>query len=260
VPAYRAFLAARGSDIRIELTEEPGPEPQGAPLFDSGGVWRVHRAGRGLLYTFRAPGFGTYKSLTIDRGFTRGTLHFPVQRGGPRYALDFPLDELLFQHRLARLGALEVHACGVVESGRTLLFCGQSGAGKSTTARLWRKHRPRAHTLSDDRVVLRAARGGLRAHGTPWHGDGGFASAGHAPLGALFFLRQSRQPGLLTLKPAEAAARLFTRTFPPMWDAPAVAATLRTCARVASSVPVFELRFRPDASAVATALEALPWP
>jgi hypothetical protein len=223
-------------------------------------VWEVHRAGRGLLYTFRAPRTGIYKALAIDRAITRGTLYFPRRRGGPRYALDFPLDELLFQHHLARVGALEVHACAVVEGGQALLFCGQSGAGKSTTARLWRRYRPEAHTLSDDRVVLRAQGGALVAHGTPWHGDGGFASPGHAPLRAVFFLRQARRPALLALHPAEATARLFTRTFPPMWDASAVRATLRTCARAAAQVPVFELRFPPDASAVATVLKSLGRP
>ena len=56
---------------------------------------------------------------------------------------------------------------------------------------------------------------------------------------------------------SEAAARLFTRSFPPPWDADAIGRVLETCVRVASSVPAYELRFRPDAAAIETALDAL---
>lgn len=250
VPSYKAFLAARGADMALELTDAAPPAPRGPALFISGGVWTTYQHGRGLLYTFSAPHVGVYKAVVIDRAFRRGVLYFPRWRGGPRHALDFPLDELLFQHRLAREGALEIHGCGVVDEKRTLLFCGQSGAGKSTTAGLWRRYRPQAHTLSDDRVVLRRDGRGLRAFGTPWHGDGGFASPRAAPLAAVFFLVHGRSTSLRRLPAAEIAGRLFTRAFPPMWDGRAVAATLDTCARVADRVPGYELRFRKDATAI----------
>jgi hypothetical protein len=163
---------------------------------------------------------------------------------------------MLFQHRLARDGGLELHACGLILRGGALLFCGRSGAGKSTTARLWRRLRPRTPLLSDDRIVLRRRGGGFRAYGTPWHGDGGFASPRSAPLAAVFFIRHGRRSRARALPPAEAASRLFSRSFPPPWDRSAVGRVLDACARVAARVPCFELRFRPDASAIAAAREA----
>jgi len=222
-------------------------------------VWRVHRQGRDLLYTFRVPGLRppVYKAVLVDRGLRRGRLFFPPVRGGPRYALDYPLDELLFQHRLTRDGAVEVHACGVVWRRRTLLFCGVSGAGKSTTARLWSRHAPRSIVLSDDRVVLRPTGRGARAWGTPWHGEGRFASPQSAPLGAVFFLRHGRATRVRRLAPAEAAARLLARAFPPLWDQGALARALRTCGAIATRVPAFDLAFRPDRSAVLAARDAV---
>lgn len=253
--ALRPFTCARGGDIRLELSRGPIPEPRAADLlFDSGAVWRVHRLGRGLLYSFRTPALRppVYKAMAIDAALTQGLLHYPSPERGhpPRYALDFPLDELVFQHRLAREGALEVHACGLVLEGGTLLFCGQSGAGKSTMARLWRRHRPGVRILSDDRIVLRGRRGRTWAYGTPWHGEGGFASPAGRPLRAVFFLRHARHNRIETLAPAQAAARLFARSFPPPWDPAAVGRVLGTCARVAESVPCFSLGFRPDRTAV----------
>jgi hypothetical protein len=251
-PGLLPFLVRRGGDIRLSLTDEPPPRPEGKALFESGGVWRVYPHPGGLLYEFRIPRLRppVYKAAMIDEDLREGRLHFPDVAGGPLWSLDYPLDELLFQHRLAREGALEVHACGVVWRNRTLLFCGRSGAGKSTTARLWRRHARGARILSDDRVVLRPARGRVRAWGTPWHGDGGFASPESRPLEALFFLRHGKRTRLRPLARGEATARLLARGFPPPWDPVAMARALDTCAAVTEAVPAFELAFRPDRTAV----------
>jgi hypothetical protein len=260
--ALRRFACARGGDIRLDLSADPPPVPRREDLlFDSGAVWRVHALGQGLLYSFRTRALDPplYKAVAIDSELRRGTLHFPRPARGrrPRYALDFPLDELLFQHRFAREGAAEVHAAGLAAGSGALLFCGRSGAGKSTTARLWRRHRPGAEVLSDDRIVIRRARGRLMAHGTPWHGEGGFAAPLGRPLRAVFFLAKARRTEALRLAPPAAAARLFARSFPPPWDREAIGRVLETCALVSLEVPCYELRFRPDRSAVDAVLELL---
>jgi energy-coupling factor transporter ATP-binding protein EcfA2 len=152
---------------------------------------------------------------------------------------------------------MEVHACGLIVEGGAVLFCGQSGAGKSTTARLWRRHRAGTRILSDDRIAVRSRRGRFWAHGTPWHGDGGFASSEGGPLRAVFFLKHAKRTRLVPLAVADAASRLYARTFPPPWDAAAVARVLESCGRVAAEVPCYELPFRPDAGAVGQVLRAL---
>jgi hypothetical protein len=253
--SHRPFRVERGGDIRIEVAEADPPPSDGLEVaFDSGGVWRVCRHDGGLLYEFRALRLEgqVYKALAIDATLRRGTLYLPPDSAHllPRWALDYPLDELLFQHRLALDGALEVHACALFVGERVALFCGQSGAGKSTTARLWHARHPRTRILSDDRIVLRASGRVVRAYGTPWHGDGCFARPAGGPLGAVFVLRHSPRTELRRLAPAEAASHLLSRGFPPPWDARAWKRALDLCARVAESVPCYELAFRPDASAV----------
>jgi hypothetical protein len=251
----RPFACRTGGDIRLSLVEDavPRPDPQDL-LFDSGAVWKVYRSARGFLYTFRTPVLDppVYKAVDIDRGLTQGVVYLPRSRRGPhsRYALEFPLDELLFQHRFAREGSAEVHSCGLIRDGRTVLFCGVSGAGKSTTARLWKRQRPGVTVLSDDRIVLGLRRGRPWTHGTPWHGDGNLAAAKGAPLAAIFFLRHAPRTRVAPVGVAPSAARLFARTFPPLWDGAALDQVLATCAAAAAAVPCYELRFRPDASAV----------
>jgi hypothetical protein len=258
---YRPFLARNGADILLDLTDEPVPRPpRSAMLFSSGGLWRVYRFGDGLLYQFRSPACDPelYKGVSLDSARTQGRLYFPPQRGrGPRFALDYPLDELLFQHRLAQDGDLEVHACGLVADGRAVLFCGHSGAGKSTTARIWRRARPRTLILNDDRIVIRRVREGFRAWGTPWHGEGGYASNASRTLGAVFFLQQAQETGTTRLAPAEAAGRLLALTFFPPWESESVARAMETCGEIGTRVPCFSLRSRPDRSALDAVRAAL---
>ena len=241
--------------IRLSLTADavPRPEPRDL-LFDSGAVWKVYRSPRGFLYTFRTPALDppVYKAVDIDRGLKQGVVYLPAPRGGrlPRYALEFPLDELLFQHRFAREGAAEVHACGLLVGGRTVLFCGISGAGKTTTALLWKRQRPRVTVLSDDRIVLASRRRRTWAYGTPWHGEGHLSSPEGAPLAAIFFLRHAARTTVVPVAGPQSAARLFARTFPPLWDRAALGEVLGTCATAAEDVPSFELRFKPDVSAI----------
>jgi hypothetical protein len=256
------FVPARGADIDLRL--EPFPPPPCAPsdlLFDSGGTWRVYRRGGGLVYVFRPPmGEGPpARAVSIDGLRRRGTLYLPASSAsrGHGFALSYPLDELLFQHHVARAGGLVVHACGVATAGRAVLFIGRSGAGKTTLARLFRRHHPEAVVLSDDRVVLRHRASGWRAFGTPWHGSGRFASPTSCRLAAVVFLEQGDATRLRPLSVAQVAARLFAQSFPPVWEAEGTARVLEAAAAVARAMPGYVLRFRPDRSAVRAALEIL---
>ncbi|HET6898216.1 MAG TPA: hypothetical protein VFK70_07705 [Vicinamibacteria bacterium] len=256
----RPFRATRGGvDIDVEVVTAALPLPATEPLFVSGGLWTAYRHGRRLLYVIREPvrGRAPLSALVIDEGRRKGKLF--LAPGAP-FALHYPLDELLFQHHLARHGGMEVHACGVAEGGAALLFCGVSGAGKTTTARLWRRHRRGAEILSDDRMIVRRRGGRLWAFGTPWHGSGRYASARGLPLGGLFFLARGQEPSVTAMAPVPAAAELFARSFPPPWEAKGSARVLALCARVAAEVPCARLRFRPDASAVRAVLAALAPP
>jgi hypothetical protein len=262
LPPHRAFLTARGADMSLSFVEDAPPAPErGSLAFDSEeGGWRVHRHQGGWLYRFEHEGVSPscYEAVAIDPRSGRGILYFPRPEAGPRppSALFHPVDEMLFQHHFARTGAFEVHSCGVVADGRAFVFCGQSGAGKTTTALLWKKHRRGTEILSDDRIVLRFRGRRAWAHGTPWHGIGRFALPIARPLGALFFLEQADESRAVRLAPAASAALLFARGFSPVWDSAAVARVLETCERLVQAVPCHRLRFRRDRSAVETALAA----
>jgi hypothetical protein len=245
-------------NIRVSLVDQLSA-PQRKPLFHSGGLWSLFEERRGQQDGYRLnfqrsfPGETPYKSVWFDRNFTTGHLQlsrlfFPQDR--PVYPLEYPLDEVLMIHRLACGQGLEVHAVGIVdEIGRGHLFLGHSGAGKSTTARLWLAQ-PNIRILSDDRIVLRRRDGQIRMFGTPWHGDAGISSPDSAPVNNIYFLEQYRHNEILSLAPGFATAELFARSFVPRHCAQGLEFALSFIESLARTIPCNIFRFVPQQSAV----------
>ena len=258
----RGFVVRSGADILLDLEERPVPDvaPESL-LFESDGPWSVHVRGRRYLYSVResGPAGPAARGIEIDRRWRRGVLYVAPSPRARHLgdALSYPLGELLFTHHITASGGLVAHACGVGVDGKGVLFCGVSGTGKTTTARLWKKHRPDAPILSDDRVLVRWRRGRFWVWGTPWHGTGRFASPQGFPLRAIFFLTHNRRNTLTTLDQPTAAARLLARSFPPIWSARDVTTALRTVTQLAASTPCYDFGFRVGRAAVETVLERL---
>ena len=238
-------------DVDLTVRTADAIAPAGGELvFDSGAVWRLFREGDGFRIECHSEAFPSnpYKIATFDSSFTRGEI---VMSAAARHLCptDYPLDEVLVSHLLGRGRGVELHSCGVIDRhGRGHLFVGMSGAGKSTTARLWGADA--AAIVSDDRVIVREDESAMWMHGTPWHGEAALSMNASAPLAGVYLLTQSPQNALRELQPADAVARLFGCSFPPFHDAEAVAFTLAFLERITQRVPVRELAFTRDARVV----------
>lgn len=256
-PELRNFAIAPSScDVRIEVSwTEKLAMPSSAPRFDSGGVWSLFdEPGRRRFYfSTRNLGPAPYKAASFDPEFSCGevVLFRPYFDGEHAvYPLEYPLDELLMIHRLARGEGVELHALGVVDRfERGHLFLGHSGAGKSTAARIWQSE-PDAHILSDDRIILRLRGSQIWMYGTPWHGDAGIASPGCAPLSQLYLLQHGGKTELVPMTNGRAAAELMARSFVPPYSAEAIHFSMQFLERVACEIPCHLLRFTPDRSVV----------
>jgi hypothetical protein len=134
---------------------------QAKGLFDSGSTWKLFELGSHLQFDFYV-GMSKgrpYKRLVTDKRFTVAQLQMSEEAneslGFSAVALDYPLDELLIMHRLTQEKAIELHGTGIVRAnGDANLFVGHSGAGKSTTTRLWTDVED-VEVLSDDRIIVR---------------------------------------------------------------------------------------------------------
>jgi hypothetical protein len=259
-PVARFVVEERPADVQVNVTLLDDPEctvhsAQCTEVFDSGSLWRLFRDGDAYRLEFRSSLSGElpYKvaSIPMDVGAKpiQVSLQTRVTEFRAAYPLQFPLDELLVNAVLTRQGGIELHSCGVVDhNGDGYLFAGNSGAGKTTTARLWQDDAK--EILSDDRIILRRENGQWWMYGTPWHGEAEICSASRAPLRGILLLDKAVRNELRTLSQSAAIARLFSCTFPPFHDAEGMNAVVGTLAEIVREVPVASLSFVKDRSAV----------
>lgn len=247
--------AETAADLQLTVTwDQLTPEVPGPPVFDSGGPWRLFRAGADLLFRFTASDRGEvpFAEVRVRPDLSSGEvrLHRPFHFGeDPVDALPYPLDEVLFIHLLSERRGIELHACGIRMASGGLLFAGQSGDGKTTTARLWQAARPNATILSDDRIIVRLEDGEVYIYGTPWHGEAKLAANLRVPLRAILVLERGVENRLIPLAPVEAVALLLARAFPPFHSGTAMANALQLLADVVERVPCYRFPFMPGAGA-----------
>jgi hypothetical protein len=264
-PALEAFrYKSQNPDIAMTVEWLPSlPSLPGVELFDSGCTWRLYDDGRGFRFDFYAAALKglPHKRLFVDQSFSEARLQLSEEvRSRMPYLLSplgYPLDELLIMHRLTQERAIELHGVGIVgPNGASNLFVGHSGAGKSTTARLWTSLH-QVQVLSDDRIIVReheadgeGGRSQIFMYGTPWHGEAQFALPQRAPVQRIFVLEHGRGNVLARLTPSQAVAELFARAFVPFHRHEYVESALTFLERVAESVPCYRYSFEPDARAV----------
>jgi hypothetical protein len=265
---HEAFADDSGcADINVDVQRLPciSPSTQAA-LFDSGTTWRVCDCGGDLRFDFGYPlaDQAPAKRLFVDRTYQSATLQLNslfLSKFGDRIPpLAYPLDELLIMHRLTQERAIELHGVGIVDpDGASNLFIGHSGAGKSTTARLWTSLH-KVKILSDDRIIVRESparelRPGddprqIFMYGTPWHGEGCFALPERAPLQRIFVLEHGHGNAITRLTPSQAVGELFARAFVPFHRHEYIDNAITFLDHLVASVPCYRYSFEPDERAV----------
>jgi hypothetical protein len=246
-------------EISIEWAQEL-PRLEEKSLFDSGSVWTLYANDVGFIFDFSTPVLGKqpYKRLYVNRDFSDARLLLNsacLSNVAEVYPLEYPLDELLVTNWLALGRGVEMHGCGLVDhESFGHLFLGHSGAGKSTTSLLWKSLRD-VRVLSDDRIILRELKKEIWMHGTPWHGEAGFAAPEKVRIRRIFILEHGEKNEVLPLTGNRAVAELFARCFPPFHGHGPLNFTLSYLHHIADSVPCYLFRFLPNPSAVEKILD-----
>ncbi len=226
---YAGFVAPEAKpefELQVELTAAAETDPElEVEVRREGSRWKLRRG------DFRAEW-----EPEARRGWVR-------QSANP-YAIDTVL-RILHSLLLAKAGGFLVHAASAVRNGKAFLFAGVSGAGKTTISRL---APPDVTLLTDEVSYVRPAANGYAAFGTPFAGE--LAKVGDnisAPLTALYLLEQAPENRIVDIEPQVAARRLL-RNILFFTDDPGLVNNVFTSAcEFVGRVPVFRLRFLPDA-------------
>ncbi len=114
----------------------------------------------------------------------------PNEREAVSRGINYFLEACVQVFLLPRDGTL-IHATGLERQGRGYLFLGESGAGKSTIARMLTEGRKEVKLFNDDLMALAIREGAVYLHSTPWTSvPGTTVNPGEVPLSLAFILRK----------------------------------------------------------------------
>ncbi len=250
---YSAFLSTDPAHIKYTIKIKPQPvEPSSPPVFTAGLLWRLHKEDSRWILWAHVPGKFPYLVGNFTSDFHSGdifTSESVLEPGKLVFPFSFPTGQVLTTLLLGTGYGVMLHSCGIRDSACGYVFAGVSSSGKTTTACLWNELEG-VRVLNDERTIICKDKGEFRVYGTPWHGTGGFALPNNAVAKNVFIIKHSSSNQAVRLSPARAAAALMISTFAPFWDASAMAFTLQFLDELCHAVPVYELGFVPDQSAV----------
>ncbi len=247
--AYRPFICDRRADILLHMLPGDPAIAEAALVFDSSPIWILHREGDMKVFKIFDRLNDQKRILVIEPNIRTARLYFPYADTdfvNPFYG---PAIELLLIEHLSQHRGLIVHACGIDDGDRGLLFVGESGAGKSTLSKLWYSNTGGA-VFSDDRIILRKTEGAYWMHGNPWHGEARFVSPRSAKLANIFFLQHDQECAVRPINRADTVVELLKASSPPFWDSQGIESAMAFLSDLTEAVPCQALSFKPDVIAV----------
>ena len=144
-----------------------------------------------------------------------------------------------YQFVAANVSALLTHSAAVIYNGEAILFCGVSGAGKSTQAAAWIKYYEAKPINFDHPCILWGDNNVPTAYGTPWGGKEGFCAPVGAPIKAIVFVNKGEASNVYELNKGEAFGRLALINALPHLRSDMDEKLMTTVERLVQSVPVY---------------------
>jgi len=254
-----SYKGRTNPDIVIDIKiVEKLPDYSGDNIFitkhfqDNSENWRLFKRGASIVY--KAIIESKKQVMVVNDDFDRVTAYLlPKQDKGLVWATsdiiyDF-LQVLLINYFSKTKKGIFTHSVGIKDvNGNGLLFNGKSGAGKSTTARLWHNN-TKAMVLNDDRIIVSKVKNKFFIHGSPWHGE--FSDylnsrIESAPLKNIFFIRHSKKNTADRICEKEAFSVLYPALFPTFWNKECLENIASFCLELIKEVPCYKLGFTKD--------------
>ena len=228
------------------LTDAPAPAPTEVQ-YESEVDQIVDRFGRyenGYLFVMNPPVGGTL-SLWKENGSNVVYFNGQLMPRLVRFALWIAYGLVTMPHQ-----TVAIHTSVIEYKGRTVLFLGESGTGKSTHTRLWRENIEGAVLLNDDSPMLRIIDGKPWMFGSPWSGKTPCYKQESYPLAACVRLSQAPYNKIQRLSIPQAYAALHPSCPPDFaYDDALYDYISETISEVLAQVPLYHLACLPDADA-----------
>lgn len=163
----------------------------------------------------------------------------------------------LFAQAVLEHDGVFVHASCVNMEGKSYLFLGKSGTGKSTHARQWLQAFPDCRLLNDDNPALRIEDGKVMVYGTPWSGKTSCYKNEGYPVAGIAKLRQAKTNSFSPLEGPEIFAALLPSCSAIRQDAGLLEALYCTLIQIAEQVTVGCMECLPNIDAARVCYNSL---
>lgn len=154
-------------------------------------------------------------------------------------------------------GAMFLHSACIAVDGEAYCFTADSGTGKSTHIKLWKRlFGDRAVIINGDKPLLRRKDGVFHVYGTPWCGKEGWNVNTSAPIKALCLVTRNETN---KIEPMDGSSVIFTviqQTIHPRTDRE-LELVLDIMDGLLSSVPMYRLGCNMELEAAKVAYEGM---
>lgn len=242
------------AEYEIQLLEEP-LEITGQEVGSYNGI---------KVYPYKDGWLRDYTALTEKDGcqvacFLRknkkNILYYPAAKWN-YYAEEFRCLHLIgIEEILLWKEAILLHSSVVQIHGKTILFSGPSGVGKSTQASNWKEY-VGAKILNGDRCIIRKIEDKFYGCGSPWAGTSGIYQSDMAEVKGIFILKKAEENSIRQVK-TEAFLKIYEQSIVNAWDSRFVEKLSYLIAELLTQVPVYELCCQPNEEAVHLAYQTL---
>lgn len=163
-----------------------------------------------------------------------------------------------FNSGIIYFGGFMLHSSAVMMDKKAYLFSADSGTGKSTHTELWLKvfGEERAKILNDDKPIIRIAKTGVFACGTPWSGKNDVSSSENVPLAGICFLERSEKNWIKRVQGKDVIGKLMRQTILPP-KAEEMNIVLSHIDKVLTEIPVYTMGCNMSTDAAIMAYEAM---
>lgn len=181
--------------------------------------------------------------MVANSEWSVGRLHVKQKENARSFLLQ------IFYAQILQKNTIQLHSSLISHQNQGIMFLGPSGIGKTTQAELWQKYRS-SLIINGDIVFIQETDSGFLGWGTPWHGSSPYCENTSVPLKAMVVLKQSDQNSIRELTGFEKVTEVSNSVFYPQWLENGMELCLETLDHLLTSIPVYELRCRPDEDAV----------
>lgn len=237
-------LGSEMPDFKREIIYE-------APTEDGETVVKLYSVDGGILFEMSPDKkIPPVAYLFCDKEYKKGTLYLVNRKVNDALFGINNSAMLLFAFRSACKDTLEMHASVILNGGKTYLFLGKSGTGKSTHSSLWLKHIEGSELLNDDNPIVRVwPDGRIIAYGSPWSGKTPCYRNLEAPIGAFVRIRRCKENKITRQSIIEAYSDIYSSSSGFKQDEAMADALHSTMEKVVVGVPSYVLDCRPDEEA-----------